>query len=210
MSSLFEQKVTLGPRFCETGTNSDRYQSEDFLKCMFTWDRNETKAMFLQTFMTAFRGLINFQRQYISCSSHEWFVWRDFAFSWRKFPACPSSNRSELIRVGPAPKMSETGPRLFLEWVSCKLKQGFTGGAICSRVAGGTVIVHMSFTTVTRVRFLLHAVIWLKLPLSHVRRVLSSLSLPIIAGFLQVLRFPPVVTLDPWGVALTGPLGRTA
>ena len=43
-----------------------------------------------------------------------------------------------------------------------------------------------------------------------VRIVLSSLTLPSIAGFLWVFRFPPVVTLDPWGVALTGTLGRTA
>ena len=41
-------------------------------------------------------------------------------------------------------------------------------------------------------------------------RVMSSLSLPDVAGFLRVLRFPPVVTLDPKEVALTGPLGRTA
>ena len=75
---------------------------------------------------------------------------------------------------------------------------------------GGAVVVHVSLTTVTRVRFWLRVVIWLKLPWSHVRRVLSSLTLPIIAGFLRVLRFPPVVTLDPWRVALTGPLGRTA
>ena len=59
-------------------------------------------------------------------------------------------------------------------------------------------------------RFCLRAVIWLKLPWSHVRRVMSSLSLPSIAGFLRVLRFPRVVTLDPRRVALTRPLGRTA
>ena len=76
--------------------------------------------------------------------------------------------------------------------------------------AGGTVVVHVSLTTMTRVRFRLRAVTWLKLPWSHVRRVLSSLILPSIAGFLQVLRFFPVVTLDPWEVALTGPLDRTA
>ena len=35
------------------------------------------------------------------------------------------SYRSELTRVGPAPKMSETGPKLFFEPISCKLKQGF-------------------------------------------------------------------------------------
>ena len=74
--------------------------------------------------------------------------------------------------------------------------------------AGGTVAVHVSLTTVIRVRFQLRAVIWLKLPWSHVRRVLSSLSLQSIAGFLRVLRFPPVVTLGPW--PLTGPPGRTA
>ena len=75
---------------------------------------------------------------------------------------------------------------------------------------GGTVVVHVSLTNVTRVRFRLRAVIRLKLPWSHVRRVLSSLTLPSIAGFLRVVRFPSVVTLDPWEVALTGPLGRTA
>ena len=76
--------------------------------------------------------------------------------------------------------------------------------------AGGTVVVHVSLATLTCVRFRLHAVIWLKLPWSHMRRVLSSLTLPSTAGFLRVLQFPPVVTLDPWGVALTGLHGRTA
>ena len=49
--------------------------------------------------------------------------------------------------------------------------------------AGGTVVVHVSLTT--------------DQGLSHVRRVFSSLTLPPIAGFLCVLRFSPVVTLDP-------------
>ena len=75
---------------------------------------------------------------------------------------------------------------------------------------GGTVVVHVSLTTVTRVPFWLHAIIWLKLPWSHVSRVLSSLTLPSTTGFLWVLWFPPVVTLDPLGVAFTWPLGRTA
>ena len=44
--------------------------------------------------------------------------------------------------------------------------------------AGGTVVVHVSLTTVTRVRFWLRAV------------------------FLRVLRFAPVVTLDQWGGGL--------
>ena len=52
--------------------------------------------------------------------------------------------------------------------------------------------------------------IWLKLPWSHVRKVLFSLNLPSVAGFLWVFWFPLVVTLDPWGVALSGPLMRTA
>ena len=72
------------------------------------------------------------------------------------------------------------------------------------------MVVHLSLTSVTRVRLRLRAVISLQLPLSHVRRVFSSLTLPIIAGFLRVFQFPPVVTLDPLGVALTRPLGRTA
>ena len=42
------------------------------------------------------------------------------------------------------------------------------------------------------------------------RRVLSSWTLPSITGFLRVLQFPPVVNVDPSGVALTGPLGRRA
>ena len=70
--------------------------------------------------------------------------------------------------------------------------------------AGGTVVVHVSLTTVTGVRFRLRAVIWLKLPWWHVRRMLSSLTLPSITGFLRVVRFPPVLTLDSWGVALQG------
>ena len=73
-----------------------------------------------------------------------------------------------------------------------------------------TMVVHVSLTTVTRVRFRLHAAIWLKLPWPHVRKVLSSLTLPNIAGFLRVLLFSLVVTLDPRRMALTGPVGRTA
>ena len=53
--------------------------------------------------------------------------------------------------------------------------------------AGGTVVVHVSLTTLARVGFRLQAVI---------------------SGFLRVLR-SPVVILDLRGVALTGPLGRT-
>ena len=55
----------------------------------------------------------------------------------------------------------------------------------------------MSLTTATTVRFHLHRVIWSKLPLSHVRRVLSNLTLPSIIGCLRVLRFPPLVILNP-------------
>ena len=88
--------------------------------------------------------------------------------------------------------------------ISSYLHDSICGGS------GGTVVVHTYLTTVIGLRFLLRAVVWLKLPLSHVTRVLSTLTLPSIAGFLRVLRFPPVVTLDPWGLALTGPLGRTA
>ena len=46
------------------------------------------------------------------------------------------------------------------------------------------------------------------LPWLHVRRVLSSLTLPNIAGFLPVLRFTPWKP-DPWRVAVIGFLGRT-
>ena len=74
----------------------------------------------------------------------------------------------------------------------------------------GILLVVISLTTVIRIGFRLRAVIWLELPWSHVRRVMSSLNLLSIVGFLRVLRFPPVVTLDPWGITLTGPLGRTA
>ena len=76
--------------------------------------------------------------------------------------------------------------------------------------AGATVVEHVSLPTVIRLRFRLRAVTWLKLPLSHVIRVLSSLTLPRIAGFLRILQFPSVVTLGPLGVALTGPLKRRA
>ena len=34
-------------------------------------------------------------------------------------------------------------------------------------------------------------------------------ALPSTVGFLWVLQFPLIVTLDPWGVAFTEPLGRT-
>ena len=43
----------------------------------------------------------------------------------------------------------------------------------------------------------------------HVRRVFPVWFYPNTAGFLRVLRFPPVQTLGQWGMALTGPLGRT-
>ena len=75
------------------------------------------------------------------------------------------------------------------------------------RGAGGISAVHKSLTTVTRVQFRLRAVIWFKLPWPRLRRVLSSLSQPSTGGF---IRIPPVVTLYPWGVALTGPPERTA
>ena len=83
-------------------------------------------------------------------------------------------------------------------------------GLILIVIRDNARVLHMSHTTVTRVRFLLRAVIWLKVPWSHLRRVLSSSTLPSIASFLQVLRFPPVVIMDPWGVTIPGPLGRTA
>ena len=70
------------------------------------------------------------------------------------------------------------------------------GGLLCVGCAGGTVVVHVSFTTVTWVRFRLRAATRLKLSLSHVRRVLSSLTLPSIGAFLRILRFPTVVTLE--------------
>ena len=44
----------------------------------------------------------------------------------------------------------------------------------------------------------------------HEKRMLSSLAVSSITGFLLVLRIPPVVTQDPCGVALTGPLRTTA
>ena len=72
--------------------------------------------------------------------------------------------------------------------------------------AGGIVVVHVSLTTVTRVRIRFCAVIGLKLSLSYERRVLCSSTLPSITGFHGY----PSVSLDRWGVALTGPLGRTA
>ena len=43
------------------------------------------------------------------------------------------SNLSELICVGSAPEMSETGASLFFELVSCKQERGFAWGAISSR-----------------------------------------------------------------------------
>ena len=51
----------------------------------------------------------------------------------RKFRNGPSSTQSELICVSPAPEMSETGPSLFFEPVSCKQEQGFVWGTISSR-----------------------------------------------------------------------------
>ena len=76
--------------------------------------------------------------------------------------------------------------------------------------ATNIIVLQITFsqTTVHEINTFLH--FWLKLPWSHVRRVLSSLTLPRITGFLRVLQYPPVVTMGPWGVALTGPLGRTA
>ena len=50
------------------------------------------------------------------------------------------SYRSELIQVGPAPEMSETGPSLLFEPVSCKQEQEFVWSAISSR-AGRTHVI---------------------------------------------------------------------
>ena len=50
------------------------------------------------------------------------------------------SYRSELIQVGPAPEMSETGPSLLFEPVSCKQEQEFVWSAISSRVGRTHVI----------------------------------------------------------------------
>ena len=75
---------------------------------------------------------------------------------------------------------------------------------------GGAVVVQVSLTTATRGGFRLRSAISLKLSLLHLRSVLSNLTLPSIPSFPRILRFPPVVTLDPRGVALTGPLKRAA
>ena len=106
-------------------------------------------------------------------------------------------------------KQARVHPSINLWIVEQKPLDVFNSCTIVKWGSGGTVVVHVSFITVIRVWFRLPAVIWLKLPWSHVRRVLSSLSPPSIAGFIRVLRFPPVLTLDLSGVALTGPLGRT-
>ena len=49
-----------------------------------------------------------------------------------------------------------------------------------------------------------------KVTSSHVRIVLSSLTQPSTAGFLQSLRFPPEVKVDSRRVTINRPLGRTA
>ena len=59
------------------------------------------------------------------------------------------------------------------------------------------MVVHVSLTAVTKVGFSLCVVIRLELPLSTLRRVLSSLTLPNITGVLWTLCFPPVVTVNP-------------
>ena len=46
----------------------------------------------------------------------------------KEFRTGPIPNRSELIRVGAAPEISETGQSLLFEPVSYKLKQGFVWG----------------------------------------------------------------------------------
>ena len=77
------------------------------------------------------------------------------------------SQIGRLPRYSTARMSEDTTPLIVLleNSTSCKPYIG---------VAGGTVVVHVSLTTVTRVRFRLRAVIWLKLLWSHVRRVLSS------------------------------------
>ena len=72
--------------------------------------------------------------------------------------------------------------------------------------AGSFVIIHVFLTAVTRVRLWLDAVVWSYF--GRNREESCPLLLWSIARFLRVLRFTPVVTMDPWGVALTGPLGR--
>ena len=76
--------------------------------------------------------------------------------------------------------------------------------------AGGKVVVHVCLTTVTRVRFRLCAVKWLKLPWSHVIGLVQF-------DFTKHRRFSPGSpvsscsnTLDLWGMTLTGPLEKTA
>ena len=129
---------------------------------------------------------------------NKWFYW--FLFS--NYIVSEFDNKHGNYSLFLNSQLSVCGPSCSILWVFV-----FGGG---SAGAGGPMVVQVSLTTVTRIRFRLGAIIWLKLPLSHVRRVLFSLTLPSIAGFLRVFRFPPVVTLNSWMVASTGPLGRIA
>ena len=86
--------------------NSNRNQRENFPKCLH---ETRMKLKPVQIFLTKFRVSVKSQQQCFSCSSNQWLTCRDFVFSRRKFHTGPSSKWSELIRVGPASEMSETG-----------------------------------------------------------------------------------------------------
>ena len=58
-----------------------------------------------------------------------------FRVFMKKISYRTSLKRSELIRIGPVPVMSETGPRLFFEPVSCKPEEGLVWGEVSSRAA---------------------------------------------------------------------------
>ena len=67
-------------------------------------------------------------------------------FHENKFCPRQIKNRSDLIRVGPASHMSETGLTLFFKPISCKLKQGFVWEVISSRA--GSDLVPVSYSAV--------------------------------------------------------------
>ena len=82
----------------ETGTNSDRCQSENIVNC--SWNRNETKAMHVLANIAVRIPSFCSQQQCFSCSlPHRWLIWRGFAFSWRKFRIDPSSKWVRLVRA---------------------------------------------------------------------------------------------------------------
>ena len=121
----------LGDWLRGTGKNSDRYQSENILKCLHETG-TKLKPCSCKHCSPHSEFLFPATRFFLFFASSVIDLER-FSVFMKKIRTSPSLNRCELTRVGPAPETSESGPSLFFESVSCKQEQGFVWGAISSR-----------------------------------------------------------------------------